>query len=306
MDSLPSLQELYGLSFPETFFQFQEFVDSLPDDLRHELLHSDGMGVSLEGSYRLHKGEIDAELPNPLWQSRYYDDPPEFITILSGNMDGLHWGYYIDDPNNPRFPVVSYYSRDAFTLSIQGDDVFEAIRAEIEDHYETCLDYMDDDPDEPEYAQSLERMDALRKELQKHSTGDRPETGQEYWDQYEAAAWREPVAKTRDEMGICIPPHLYQPLSGEDKFQIWNYEPTLEEVEQYADEAMRLLQNGYPGAALKLGKDLWVYHDFAPTTYTLLDAAYQALDRPWLRKMLQVAREYRAHCDASRPPKPQE
>jgi hypothetical protein len=293
--SAKQLQELYGLSFPKTFYRFLEFVDSLPPGLLH-----DAVGVGLEGPFNVVKGEF-ADLPDPLWQSRYYDDPPEFITILHGNMDGLHWGYYVDETNDPMFPVVSFYSNDAFSLSIKGDDVFEALRGEIEAHYETVLDYQEENPDEPEYAVDLERLDFLRTELQKVATGDRPEVEREYLDKYEAAVWRQPVAETRDDMGICVPPHLYRPLSGEDKFQIWNYEPTPADVEQYTEEAMSLLEEGYPGTALKLGKDLWVYPEFTTTTYTLLDAAYLALGRDWLRKRLQIAREYRADCDQRRP-----
>ena len=61
---------------------------------------------------------------------RYYNDPPEFFTVLLGGIDGLHWGYYLDDPTThlsagPQAGVASYYTNDAFELMTDGDTLFE-------------------------------------------------------------------------------------------------------------------------------------------------------------------------------------
>jgi hypothetical protein len=48
---------------------------------------------------------------------------------------------------------------------------------------------------------------------------------------------------------------------------------------------------------LKLGKDLWIYQEYRAISYKLLDKAYQALGRELLRRQLQVAIDYRKHCD---------
>ena len=40
-------------------------------------------------------------------------DPPEFFTVLLGNVDRLHWGLYLDDPaDEGRGCVASYYAND--------------------------------------------------------------------------------------------------------------------------------------------------------------------------------------------------
>jgi hypothetical protein len=59
-----------------------------------------------------------------------------------------------------------------------------------------------------------------------------------------------------------VPQHLYQPIEIEDRFQIFDYKPTLEEVTYLHQKAMVALRDGFPGTALKLGKDLWVYREF--------------------------------------------
>ena len=45
-------------------------------------------------------GRFDGRVPRNslLLHWRYYDDPPEFFTVLAGGTDGLHWGYFLDDP----------------------------------------------------------------------------------------------------------------------------------------------------------------------------------------------------------------
>jgi hypothetical protein len=72
-------------------------------------------------------------------------------------------------------------------------------------------------------------------------------------------------------MGIVVPPHLYRPLKGKDHFQVWNYVPTKKEVDDLYKKAMKALKEGYPGTALKAGKDLWIYSEYFDTTYQLLN-----------------------------------
>ena len=70
-----------------------------------------------------------------------------------------------------------------------------------------------------------------------------------------------------------------------------------EEVEGLMAEATASMKKGYPGSALKLGHDLWVWAREYPVVYDLLDAAYDALDRQPLRQRLKIAKEYRAWCE---------
>ena len=160
-----------------------------------------------------------------------------------------------------------------------------------------CLEEMEYYPDETENCEEkIQQLNALRTKIPKYYTGNRLETGENYLGKYQIAKVRQTVAQTRDGMGIVVTRSLYKPLSGDDKFQIWNYEPTHEAVGQMTNEAMDALKQGYPATALKLGKDLW-YQEYRAQCYALLDSAYAALGRDILRKMLGVAKEYREYCD---------
>ena len=289
------LKDIYGFEFPDTFFEFWEFVCSMPPNLIKDILE-----IQFIGAFKIFKADSVAEKDNLLWD-RYYNDLPEFFTLMEGGGDGLHWGYYLDDPNHPTFPVAYYYSNDAFELTVGGDNLFETLRGIVEEYYEMCLEEIEDDVEEiEECEEKIQQLSALRSEIQKYYTGNRMETGENYVSKYQAGKFRQIVAQTRDGMGIVVPSNLYKSLRGEDKFQIWNYKPTLEEVGQMTHEAMNALKEGYPATALKLGKDLWLYQEYRTECYTLLDAAYTALGRILLSRMLGVAKKYREYCDSKR------
>jgi hypothetical protein len=283
------LEQFYGLQFPESFFAFWDFAQA------HSAL-STVLGIGLIGPFDILRGS-DHPQKNSRWKGRYYNDPPEFLTFASGDTDGLHWGYYIDDPQKPAFPVASFYSNDAFQISLKGETIFAAIRQELEATHESCVEYMDDDPTEKSYYEArIGQLALLRSALQTYETGEQREIGKQYLRKY--GVRRLTIALTRDDMGIVVPKESYIPLSSPDPFQIWNHQPSEKEVQESAAEARQLLAQGYPGAALKLGKDLWIYQEFRETSYELLDEAYTALDRDLLRQWLKVAIAYRQDCDA--------
>lgn len=236
------------------------------------------MEVYLTGPFDLLRNPVSVLQENPLRKARYYNDPPEFLTVAT-HTDGLHWGYYVEDPENPPFPLVSYYSNDAFELEVIGYTMFDIIRYRIEELHKDLSDFIQDDPDSKQsYQGGLARLAPLRKELLLYGTGDRFEVGQEYMLKYQRIdPIRQPVASTRDHMGIGIAPEKYIPLAADDIFNMWNLSPTASQVMLRAQEAKGLLTRGYPGAALKLGKDLWTFHDYRETSYSLLNAAYAAL-----------------------------
>jgi len=61
---------------------------------------------------------------------------------------------------------------------------------------------------------------------------------------------------------------------------------------------MVALRAGYPGAALQLGRNLWVWASEFPECCSLLDAAYSALGRWSLRLLMAEARGYGVSCDS--------
>ena len=63
--------------------------------------------------------------------------------------------------------------------------------------------------------------------------------------------------------------------------------------------ARQAAAEGFTGAALKLGHDLWQSH--VEPAAAMLELAYDALDRKLLRGYLARAVAFRARCDAARP-----
>jgi hypothetical protein len=61
------------------------------------------------------------------------------------------------------------------------------------------------------------------------------------------------------------------------------------------EEARQALHDGFPATALKLGRDLWAACEGRnlESAYELLDAAYAALGRETLRRVLQTHRANR-------------
>jgi hypothetical protein len=292
------LRKHYGFDFPEDLFRFWEFAKRLqPLDPLHSLHET--LGVTLVGPFEMLAGRFDRRKPrySLLLHWRYYLDPPEFFTVLSGNTDGLHWGYYLDDPPRGEGCIASYFARDAFEFSADGDTLFEAVRLHLEQNYRDCEDYAEDEPEyADDYAATMEQLHTIRGVLKEYGTGDRPETASAYEEAHAGAAARNErvVADTVEGMGIVVPPETYRPLSLSDR-KLWAYLRRTKDPAKIVEEARQALRDGFPGTALKLGKDLWALGGERRTEYCyeLLDAAYQALGREELQHVLEVHRANR-------------
>ena len=287
------LRAEYGFDFPDDFYRFWDFVSRLaPLDPLHALTET--LGVVLVGPFEVLAGRFDGRVPRHslLLHWRYYDDPPEFFTVLAGGGDGLHWGWYLDDSTAGNGCVANYYARDTYELSADGDNLFGALRLYLE--YVQADNEIDREihPERAdEYDTQWERLDSLRDLLMQHATGDRPETGQEYTERWAGVTRREErvIAATKEGMGIVVPPAAYRPLSLDDR-RLWRYLRRTDDPADVVEEARQALRDGFPGTALKLGKDLWATtgERKAAYAYELLDAAYAALGRETLRRVLQT------------------
>jgi hypothetical protein len=291
------LRALYGFDLPEDFFRFWEFA-SRRQPLEPLAAIAEGTDIHLAGPFEILAGRFDGRTPkyHQLLHWRYYLDPPEFFTILAGGGDGLHWGYYRDDPATGQGCIAYYYAADVFEFAVAGDTLFDAVRQELEDAYGNCEQDREYFPEQArDFENTMRQLDRLRADLGRYATADRPETGEEYVNKYGGASARQArvVAHTRDGIGIVAPAELYRPLSLADH-QLWARLRKDANPRDLVDEAFRALREGFPGAALKLGKDLWAAGGEHQTMYSyeLLDAAYAALGRDVLRRVL---REHRAH-----------
>lgn len=289
-----------GFDFPDDLFRFWEFANRLRP--LEPLAALGDVGVQLAGPFDVLAGRFDRRTPrlSLLLHSRYRDDPPEFFTALLGDADGLHWGYYLDDPAARSACVASYYAEESFELMTDGFTLFEALRLHVEQRHRDCFEYREFDPGHArDYDATLAELAELRAKLQRYETGDRPEIGEEYTEKYVAERRRakQVVARTLDGMGVVAPRELYRPLSLKDK-KLWKVLWSEDDPAALVEEARQALHDGVPATALKLGKDLWAVGGERHTEYAyqLLDAAYAALGRSVLREVL---REHRAHRDLS-------
>jgi Uncharacterised conserved protein (DUF2228) len=281
------LRRLYGFDFPEDLFRFWEFARRLkPLDPINAL--SEGLGITLVGPFDVLAGRFDGPPPrySALLHWRYFLDPPEFFTVFAGDTDGSHWGYYLDDPGADGGDTVAHYwARDAFELTADSPGLFGSARMYLEDLHDAAED--------PSRVAELAR---LRERLTAYATGDRPQIGLEYTDRYARKRYRTrtPIASTPEGMGIVVSPEAYRPLSLTGK-ALWRRLRKERNPIDLVEEARQALRDGFPGAALELGKCLWAFVEEPRMSYAyeLLDAAYQALERPALREVLRVHRANR-------------
>jgi Leucine-rich repeat (LRR) protein len=269
------LEKAYGFRFPESFFAFARWHRAL---LAKKLDLRDVLDLSLAAPFQLLEADVDGAF-DPVSEGRYYNDPPEFFTILTGHIDGLHYGYWLDAGEADEYPVVGYYHSDAFELHVEGSSIFDALGSLVRRATADAKEAMAiEDDSEREYNER--RLEALGK--LERALADAP---------LAKGRKRTAIAETRERMGIVVPPARYRPLKQKkDPFQIWNYVPSEKDAARMEREAMKLLEDGFPGAALKLGRDLWIYKDQLPRSVRLLDAAYATLRRPIQRGMLRFRR----------------
>ena len=64
--------------------------------------------------------------------------------------------------------------------------------------------------------------------------------------------------------------------------------------------ARKAAASALPGAALKLGHDLWIYKEHHAASHEMLELAYSALGRDVLRQQLAKAIAYRKRYGGSR------
>jgi hypothetical protein len=299
MDRRSLLRDLFGFDFPDDLFVFWEFARRLRP-LEPLLALSDALGAVLSGPFDVLYGLFDGRTPrySPLLHWRYYLDPPEFFTVLVGDTDGLHWGYVLDDPTTREGCVAHYYSNDAFEMGIDGDSLFEAVRAHLEHlqaDYEMDARYGLEG--EAELRSALLEIDRVRQVLMRYATGSRQETGEAYTDHYlgRSARRKRVVVQTYEGLGVVVPPEKYRPLSlssRELRRELRKGDPI-----PLIAEARRALDEGFPGTALQLGKEWWALVPkgaLQEAMRELLDGAYAALSRGVLREVL---REHLTHRD---------
>ena len=121
---------------------------------------------------------------------RYQYDPPEFFTVFSGNTDGLHRGYWFDDPGQLPPVISAFYASDALELWSPGSTLFDAVATWIDKTQEGLNENIEFDPDyADEYQNSLKAVANLAQMLPSAP----------------GSTFRNPTQQTPEVMGVVIP-----------------------------------------------------------------------------------------------------
>jgi hypothetical protein len=292
------LRDLYGFDFPEELFVFWDFATRIRPLEPLQAL-TEVIDLHLVGPFEVLAGRFDNRNPHcpMILHWRYHDDPPEFFTVMGGGTGGFHRGYYLDDLAATECCVASYYTNAAFEMHPEGDSLFEVVRLHLERRYRDCAEHRHNDPgDAFEREMTMRQIDEIRSRLMRLATRDRPESGADYEESYpeRSTRSRRVVGATREGMGIVVPPATYRPFSLKDK-ALWRQLRKEEALADLVAEAEQALREGFPGTALKLGKDLWAIGGERQSkhAFELLDSAYTALGRTVIRDVLRAHRAHR-------------
>ncbi|XP_060698789.1 histone PARylation factor 1 isoform X1 [Hemiscyllium ocellatum] len=124
------VEDLYKLRMPEDFYHFWEFCEKQDPQNPCEALKS-SLGLQLVGPFDIlagkHKGTKTSG-PNYLLHWRYFYDPPEFQTIISGDPETLyHLGYFRDSPDELPVFIGENEAKNGCSVVQMGNNVFSAV-----------------------------------------------------------------------------------------------------------------------------------------------------------------------------------
>lgn len=243
------LRSLYGIDFPDELFELWDWYQRLskPAEAGWKVL-----AMTPHGVLDALAGKLDGSLRYPaVLHWRYQYDLPELFTLFVGDTDGLHWGYWFDDPGRLPPVVASYYARDGVNY-VASPSLWHAIATRSEQMRSSIHENLEYDAKHAtSYAQQLAALDELDAVLPKPRE----------------VTPRKPVAKTPEGMGIVVEPA-----------QLGRW---LQPDEIVADEVLGFVDAeiaaGRPGTALLVGRMLWDGHkDLALKIFL---RAYPALGR---------------------------
>ena len=295
---LAIVKDHYRVDLPEEVLEVWDLASSLsPRDPCSAFANRDyDIGLTLLGPFDLLAGRtrlkpgLDMRL-----HYRYRGDPPEFLTLASGNEDLFHLGYWFDDLAAAPACVASWYAADAFDLSVPGRTLWEAIRFLLERSAGQARGELDgNDRYFDEIARFIARLGRLRDRIKSYATADRTETGEAYTLKYELRGLRArlSLAETPEGMGVVAPARRYRPLKLMGN-ALRNALETPAGRKKVVAEALALARRGFPASAVVAARYCWA-RDHHEEAYRLFDAGYAGLGRTGLRELAAL---HRAHRD---------
>lgn len=273
------MRAVYDMPLPRHLAPAIGFWNGLTRDEREEAWSHFGCGPSGVGEW-LEEGGLDRRpaLDERL-HYRYRRDPPEFVTVCSGNSDGSHWGLWYDDPRELPRVIAHNWARDSsengackptLLASLRDDFTRERHEPGQFPHAKRILAWLDE---------------CLVHEIAAH--GDE-KIGPPHPRTYHTIGGLDPVVR-----GATVPAEFTVPHSSDARLKVYRDDPEL--ARTWIAEARRELAAGRPLRALYLARELH-WNDDDPLRDEARDLgvdAYNAVDRPQLAEVLRVHCQHR-------------
>lgn len=223
---------------------------------------------------------------DPRVEMRFRRDPPELVSFLWGDTDGLHWGVFYDDPAELPGAIAHNYARDSGETSIDpqtsGVALLSArLRERLEDPYDT--------EDRPLSAH------ALRAALRWFEAADREAIDRDGIVRYRGVARPSMVGAASAVLPASAGNARLDPAKVEARY-IEYKRGRSKILSEWMMEAREELAKAKPAFAYTLGRELhWFDSDkHRKAGEELLIAAYEALGR---HALADIARAHYKHRD---------
>ncbi|KAK8394144.1 hypothetical protein O3P69_006381 [Scylla paramamosain] len=124
-----SIEQKFLLEMPSDFFDLWECCSNINKEKPEEALLK--AGLTLVGPYDVMTGKLkkikERKVSHYVCHWRYYYDPPEFMTVIAGDKDEFHIGYYRDDPFHMPCFVASMSSVKQGQIKPLGENIFAGV-----------------------------------------------------------------------------------------------------------------------------------------------------------------------------------
>jgi hypothetical protein len=224
---------------------------------------------------------------DPRLEMRFRRDPPEMVSFLWGDSDGLHYGLFYDDPAELPGAIVHNYARDSAETWVDGETTgVSLLAARVRERFEDP--YRDEEPPLSLWA--------LRAALRWFSTADRRAVDEDGIVRYRGAR-REAMLGA---ISAVLPKDAGNPRLSPEKVEARNIEYQQKRarkiLREWLAEAREELAKGKPAFAYTIGRELhWLDSDlYRKESAELLVAAYEAMGR---RALAEITRAHVANRD---------
>lgn len=277
------VRRVYGLRLPRHLAVFAAFWASADGAEREALsdLMVSPWGVtdyfSDDGLRLVARDGLDERL-----HARFRRDPAEFVTVLAGGSDGLHYGLWYDDPAELPSVIAHNYARDsAETWACDSHTLLAVLRERVD---AVISEYGDE-------GEEAERMRPLIAALDWFDAADR--------EALQADAQPRWASEPRLYCAVSLFPALL-PDSGDPHLtesyeRLSAFQSDATQVARWIAEAESELAAGRPALALAIGSELhWLDRDeYRRQGLDMLVGAYRELGRNALADIAEIHAKHR-------------